>query len=35
MYGWRQQVGVLEQEVPATVDDEQLDPGDEERSDDE
>jgi hypothetical protein len=35
MHGWRQQVGVLEQEVPATVDDEQLDPGDEERSDDE
>lgn len=33
--GWRQQVGALEQEDPAAVDDEQLDPGDEERSDDE
>jgi hypothetical protein len=33
--GWRQQVGALEQEDPAAVDDEQLGPGDEERSDDE
>jgi hypothetical protein len=33
--GWRQQVGAFEQEDPAAVDDEQLDPGDEERSDDE
>jgi hypothetical protein len=32
--GWRQQVGAVEQEDPAAVDDEQLDPGDEERSDD-
>jgi hypothetical protein len=33
--GWWQQVGALEQEDPSAVDDEQLDPGDEARSDDE
>lgn len=35
IHGWRQQVGAFEQEDPAAVDDEQLDPGIEERSDDE
>lgn len=33
IHRWRHQVGVLEQEDPARVDDEQLDPGGGERSD--
>lgn len=35
IHGWRHQIGLLEQEDPVAVDAEQLDPGDEERSDDE